>query len=139
MTLFQKTVQKRRMPDERIANLVRAIEFNKAAETWMPQFETILRKILRYEFYLDRIPVNLALPKYRSIVVKNIYRMLSQASIGERLFSKNINLPDPHIQKILNHLKESETRRKEELYSRYPVTVHNIKLILNKLKENLEI
>jgi len=139
MTLFQKTVQKRRMPDERIANLVRRIEFEKEPDTWLPQFEALLHGILRHEFYLDRIPNNLTLPKYRSVLVKNIYRMLSQVSQEKHYFSKGVDLPDPLIQKILSYLRDSENRRREIVYNRYPVTAYNIKTILNKLKEELEI
>lgn len=139
MALFQKRIQKRRMPGERIAGYVRIIQFEAGPETWLPQFEAVLHKILRYEFYLDRVPDNLALPKYRAIVVKIIFRMLSQAFPGDVAFSRNIQQPDSRIIQILEYIKQVEIERKQALYARYPITPGNIKAILEKLKEEREI
>lgn len=139
MALFQKRIQKRRMPGEKIASYVKIIEFGETPDIWLPQFEAVLQKILRYEFYLDRVPDNLALPKYRAIVVKIIFRMLIQAFPRKAAFSRNIQQPDPRIQQILEYIKQAELERKKALYSRYPVTTENVKAILKKLREEREI
>jgi hypothetical protein len=82
MALFQKRIQKRRMPREKIAGFTRIIEFDEEDSVWLPQFEAVLHKVLRYEFYLEKVPDNLALPRYRSIIVKIIFRILNQAFPG---------------------------------------------------------
>lgn len=139
MALFQKRIQKRRMSGERIAGFVDIIEFDREPGIWLPQFEAVLHKIMRYEFYLDKIPDNLALPKYRSIVVKIIYRMLQQTPAGLETFSRDIRQPDPRIKLVLDYIRDAELRRKEALYRQYPVTTENIKAILRKLQEEREI
>lgn len=139
MALFQKRIQKRRMSKEKIANFVRVIEFNQNPSVWLPQFEAILHKILRYEFYLDKVPDNLALPKYRTIIVKIIFRMFSQASKNVLSFSQDIQYPDIRINQVLEYIKGAEQMRKEALYERHPITTENIKSILVKLKDELEI
>jgi hypothetical protein len=139
MALFQKRIQKRRMPKEKIANFVSVIAFNQKSSIWLPQFESILHKILRYEFYLDKVPDNLALPKYRTIIIKIIFRMLNQASKDVISFSKDIQHPDIRIIQILEYIKGAEQMRKEALYVRHPITTDNTKTILVKLKDELEI
>ncbi len=127
------------MMGERIAGYVRIIEFGEISEVWLPQFEAVLHKILRYEFYLDKTPDNLALPKYRAIVVKIIFRMLNQAFPQKADFSRDIQQPDPKIMQILEYIKQAELERKKALYSRYPVTTENVKAILGKLRGEREI
>lgn len=127
------------MPGEKIAAYVQIIEFENDPEIWLPQFEAVLHKILRYEFYLDRIPDNLALPKYRAIVVKIIFRMLNQAFPSRSAFSRNIHQPDPRIKQILAYIKQAELDRKKALYNRYPITTDNVRAILQKLREEREI
>ncbi len=139
MALFQKRIQKRRMSKEKITYFVRVIEFNQKSTVWLPQFEAILHKILRYEFYLDKVPDNLALPKYRTIIVKIIFRMLSQVSKDVLSFSQDVQHPDIRIYQVLEYIKEAEQMRKEALYVRHPITPNNIKSILIKLKDDLEI
>lgn len=128
------------MPEERIAAFVQIIEFNKTPVYWLPQFEAVLHKILRYEFYLDKVPDNLSLPRHRAVVVKTIFRMLNQASKKDFSISRrDIQQPDPKIKQVLEYIKEAELKRKEALYQRYPVTTKNIRAILAMLKNKLEI
>jgi len=139
MALFQKRIQKRRMPKEKLAGFTRIIEFDEEDSIWLPQFEAVLHKILRYEFYLEKVPDNLALPRYRAIVVKVIFRMLNQAFPGRSAFSRNIKQPDHRIQLILEYIKQVELERKKSIYDRYPITTENIKAILEKLRKEHEI
>jgi len=139
MILFQKRIQKRRMPEEKIAGYVKIIDFDRDPVIWMPQFEAVLHKILCWEFYLERVPENLSLPKYRAIIVKIVYRMLGQVPGQVLPFCKDIEQPDPLIKEILEYLRRAELRRKEELFQRYPITIQSIRTILVKLKEDLEI
>jgi hypothetical protein len=139
MALFQKRIQKRRMPREKIASFVRVIEFNRAPAVWLPQFEAILHKILGYEFYLDKVPDNLAVPKYRTIMVKIIFRMFCQASEDVLSFSQDIQHPDIRINQVLEYIMEAEQNRREILYKRHPITTDHLKSILMTLKDELEI
>ncbi|MFH2130830.1 MAG: hypothetical protein ABIK68_10695 [bacterium] len=139
MAWFQKRIQKRRMPEEKITGYVRIIEFDKMPDVWLPQFEAVLHKILRYEFYLDKVPDNLALPKYRAILVRVIFRMLNQAFPGRRGGTRNIQQPDPRIMQILEYIKQAELEKKKTLFRMYPVTMENVKAILKRLKKEREI
>jgi hypothetical protein len=139
MILFQKRIQKRRMPEEKIAGYMEIVEFDKAPAVWMEQFEAVLHKILRWEFYLDKVPENLSLPKYRAILVRIIFRMLCNVPNAKRSFSRQIDPPDPWLKEILDFLRQAEIKRKEALIRRYPITQENIRSILIRLKEDLEI
>ncbi len=127
------------MPDERIAEIVWHIDFKRNIYTWMAQLEHCFHTILKYEYYLTKIPNNLALPKYRKVIIRIIYRMLNQVPAGRVSFSNSINKPDLLIKQILEYLIEAEIARKNAILERNPVTMSQIRTTLTKLKYDFEI
>ncbi|MBU3917754.1 hypothetical protein KKA14_19675, partial [bacterium] len=120
------------MPDERIAEIVWHIDFSRNFYTWMAQLEHCFHIILKYEYYLTKIPHNLALPKYRKVIIRIIYRMLNQVPEGRLSFSNDVNKPDFLIKQILEYLIDAEVARKKAILERNPVTMSQIKMTLTK-------
>ncbi len=132
-------MRKRRMPDEKIAEIVKSVDFSKEIYTWMTQLESCFHRILKYEYYLNSIPDNMALPKYRKIIIRIIYRMLNQVPKNNLKFSNNIYNPDPIIKKILEYFIEAEFERKRQMIERSPITNKGIRLVLDQLAREFEI
>ncbi len=127
------------MADEKIAGLMKSIDFEKKASYWMVQFEKRLHVILKYEYYLDRIPENLALPKYRYVIIRLVFRMLNQVPKDQLSFSRDLEKPDLLLKEILDYLGMAEIRRKKEILNRNPVTSKSIKSTLLRLRRDFEI
>lgn len=139
MVLVQKRFHHRRIPDEKIADYVHHIDFDQPEPVWLKQFETVFRSILSYEYYLSEIPDNLGHPKYRTIAVRTIYRMLCQVPSGHLPFTGTIDPPDPLLSRILDYIRAAELNRRERLYAKFPNTPRKLSPILRRLKDNLEI
>lgn len=127
------------MPEEKLAEIVSRVDFAAASAIWMPQLESCFREVLRFEYYLDKVPGNLALPRYRKIVISILYRLLCQVPRSRFEFSRSIDQPDPVIGEFLTYLAEAEIRRQMDAVNQYPVTPESIRSLLKTLKHELEL
>ena len=132
-------MRKRRMPDEKIAELVSEVDFETVSSHWMPQLEKCFHQVLKYEYYLNKIPDNLALPKYRKVVIRIVYRLCNQVHPSKFEFKLSVLNPDSVIAEFLVYLIEAELQRKQELFDANPVTTQGIRSMLLKLKREHEI
>ena len=108
-------------------------------ELWMPQLERCFQRVLKHEYYLKSIPDNLALPRYRKIVTRIIYRLFSQVHLSQLEFSKDFVFPDPLIGQFIEYLAKAEINRKEKVLKQNPITRQKIRSTLLKLKSEMEI
>lgn len=132
-------MRKRRMPDERIAEIVSRIDFDDSPDRWFPKLEACFHKILKYEYYLTHIPDNLSHPRYRRLITRVVYRLLNQIDSPSLSFSGSIRFPDPLIKRFIEFLIKAELRRKQEMIRRNPVTMDGIRAALTQLKRKHEI
>jgi hypothetical protein len=132
-------MRKRRMPEEKLANLVSSVDFQTTSELWMPRLERCFHQVLMHEYYLKGIPDNLALPRYRKIVIRIIYRLLSQVHSSRLEFSKDLKFPDPLIDQFMEYLVQAEIKRKQKILHQNPITRQKIRSTLLKLKSEMEI
>lgn len=134
-----KIMRKRRMPDEKLAEIISRVDFSTSSLIWLPKLEKCFQEVLKYEHYLNRIPNYLSAPKYRKIVVRIIYRLMSQVAPSELNFSKDIKHPDPAIIEFMHYLAEIEIQRLQQVLNRNPITTKSIQSLLKSLKLELEI
>ena len=127
------------MPEEKLNELAKRINFNAEDFVWKAQFENVLFDVLKYEYYLNRIPGNLAVPKYRTVLIRLIFRILGQRSKRKPLIMEGIEQLDPRIQQMMEYLIESDVKRRQNFLKRYPVTTEQIMNILVMLKKEKEI
>ena len=127
------------MPDEKLVEIVSEVDFGMVPDIWMPKLEKCFHQVLIYECYLNKIPDNLALPKYRKIVLRIVYRLFNQIHPSQFEFSRSILQPDHVIQEFMDYLVEAEIIRKQEILKKYPLTQQWIKSQLKRLKKELEI
>lgn len=127
------------MPDQKLAELVATVDFGLDPKLWMPTFEQCFHTVLKYEHYLKKVPDNLALPKYRKIVVRIVYRLFSQVDPSLFKFSKSLQAPDPVILEFMEYLADAEAKRKRELLANNPLTRSRIRSLLELLKNEREL
>lgn len=127
------------MPDEKLAQIVSRVNFTTIPDLWLPKLEECFHRVLKYEYYLNNIPGNLSLPKYRRIVIRIVYRLLGQVHPSKLQFSKSIQHPDPVIKEFMDYLVEAEIRRKREAINKQPLSQPLIRSLLKGLKNELEI
>ncbi len=132
-------MRKRRMPEEKLAKLVSSVDFQTIPSQWMPQLEKCFHQVLRHEYYLKSIPDNLALPRYRKVIIRIVYRLFSQVHPSKLEFSKSFMHPDPLIGQFMEYLIQEEIKRKQNLHENNPVTQYKIRSLLLRLKNELEI
>ncbi len=127
------------MPEEKLAKLVSSVDFQTVPELWLPQLERCFHRVLKHEYYLKSVPDNLALPRYRKIVTRIIYRLFCQVHPSQLEFSKDLMFPDPLIGQFMEYLIQAEINRKRKILQQNPVTRQKIRSTLLKLKSELEI
>lgn len=127
------------MPDEKIAELVSEVNFGTLETRWMRQMETCFHQVLTYEYYLKKVPDNLALPKFRKLMIRIVYRLFCQVHPSRFEFSKSIQHPDPILLRFVHFLIESEFRRKQTIIEKNPPTSKGIRRSLQILKREMEI
>ncbi|MBU2511128.1 hypothetical protein KJ966_07310 [bacterium] len=132
-------MRKRRIPDEKIAEIVSDVNFNTVSSKWMPNLEKCFHKVLKYEYYLNKIPDNLALPKYRKLVIRIVYRLFCQIHPAKLEFTRDIRNPDPIIGQFMDYLVEAEINRKQYILDNNPLTQDSIRSALFNLKREFEI
>ena len=52
------------MPEEKLDELAKNIDLGAKSSVWKAQFEKVLFDVLKYEYYLNKVPDNLTTPKY---------------------------------------------------------------------------
>lgn len=127
------------MPEEKLAVLAKSIDFAAEDLVWMDQIEHVLFAVLRYEYYLSAIPDNLTIPKYRTVLIRIISRILSQSRKHKPVTSEGLELMTPRIKRIMDYLVESDFKRRQNLLKRFPITEEFIKKALLMLKREREI
>ncbi len=132
-------MRKRRIPDEKIATIVSDVNFNTVSSRWMPVLERCFHTVLKYEYYLNKIPDNLALPKYRKLITRIVYRLFCQIHSSKLEFSRDIHNPDPIIGQFMAYLVEAEINRKQKILDNNPLTQESIQSALFSLKREFEI
>ncbi len=127
------------MPDEKLAEIVSGVDFSTIPDHWFPRLEECFHRVLKYEYYLNKVPGNLSLPKYRRIIIRIVYRLLGQVHPSKFQFSRSIQHPDPVIREFMDYLVEAEIRRKRAVINRQPLSQPLIRSLLKGLKDELEI
>ena len=127
------------MPEEKLDELAKNIDLGAKSSVWKAQFEKVLFDVLKYEYYLNKVPDNLTTPKYRTVLIRLIFRILVQR-LGRKPQSKEgIERLVPRIQQLMEYLIESDFKRRQNLLNRHPITLENIEKTLNILKKEKEI
>ncbi len=139
MPLTGASHRKRRMPDEKIAEIVSNVNFQTVPDIWMPELERCFHDVLKFEYYLNKIPGNLALPKYRRLVTRIVYRIFCQVHPARLKFSKSLERPDPIIKQFMEYLVTAEIVRKKTMLLNNPLTQDSIRSALVNLKREFEI
>ena len=132
-------MRKRRLSDEKIREMLDRVAFDQPREVWFPQFEVQFRALLKFEYYLDELPDVTLHPKYRSVAVGAVYRLLNQVEVPGFRFNKSIEIPDPLIQELIGFMVKSEISRIKRLQDLNPLDSSKVQYFLTGLKARREI
>ena len=139
MHSYKRKVRKRRMPEEKLDELANKVDFGARNLIWKAQFEAVLFEVLKYEYYLNSVPDNLTIPKYRTVLIRLIFRILAQRSKQKPYSMAGIERFAPRIRQMMEYLVESDFKRRQNLLKRFPITEESIRNTLNTLKKEKEI